>query len=63
MSLNSTNEIDIVRAISSKINDVDFENLSFGSTFTDHMLVCDFNIKHFSASVSDHYCFAFGYYH
>jgi len=42
MSLKTTNEIDIVRAISSKINDVDFENLSFGSTFTDHMLVCDF---------------------
>jgi branched-chain amino acid aminotransferase len=26
----------------SKINQVDFENLSFGNVFTDHMLVCDF---------------------
>jgi branched-chain amino acid aminotransferase len=42
MSLKTTNEIDVVRANSSKINDVDFENLSFGSVFTDHMLVCDF---------------------
>lgn len=36
------NEIDIVRATASKINDVDFENLVFGNIFTDHMLVCDF---------------------
>lgn len=36
------NEIDIVRASASKINDVDFENLVFGNIFTDHMLVCDF---------------------
>ena len=42
MSLKTTNDIDIVRANSSKINDVDFDNLSFGSVFTDHMLVCDF---------------------
>ncbi len=40
--LKTTSEIDIVRASSSKINEVDFENLSFGNTFTDHMLVCDF---------------------
>lgn len=26
----------------SKIHSVDFENLSFGKTFTDHMFVCDF---------------------
>ncbi|AWI26364.1 branched-chain amino acid aminotransferase [Flavobacterium pallidum] len=42
MSLNNTHEIDIVKTSSSKINSVDFETLSFGSTFTDHMLVCDF---------------------
>jgi branched-chain amino acid aminotransferase len=42
MTLKTTNEIDIVRASSSKINDVDFENLAFGNVFTDHMLVCDF---------------------
>ena len=42
MSLKNTNEIDIVRASSSKIDTVDFENLAFGNLFTDHMLVCDF---------------------
>ncbi len=42
MSSNTTHEIDIVTAPSSKINTVDFENLSFGSVFTDHMLLCDF---------------------
>lgn len=40
--IKTANEIDIVRASTSKINEVDFENLSFGNTFTDHMLVCDF---------------------
>ncbi|NBL64207.1 branched-chain amino acid aminotransferase [Flavobacterium sp. NST-5] len=35
-------EIDIVKAKSSKIDTVDFENLAFGNIFTDHMLVCDF---------------------
>ncbi|WP_309641349.1 branched-chain amino acid aminotransferase [Flavobacterium sp.] len=42
MSSNTTHEIDIVTVPASKINTVDFENLSFGSVFTDHMLVCDF---------------------
>ena len=42
MMLKTTNEIDIVRANYSKINDVDFENLAFGNVFTDHMLICDF---------------------
>lgn len=42
MSSKTTLSIDINRVTSSKINDVDFENLSFGSVFTDHMLVCDF---------------------
>ena len=42
MSLKNTNEIDIVRASSSKIDTIDFENLAFGNLFTDHMLVCDF---------------------
>ncbi len=42
MSLNNTLEIDIVRATSSKIESIDFENLAFGNVFTDHMLVCDF---------------------
>jgi branched-chain amino acid aminotransferase len=42
MSLNPTCEIDIIKADQSKIDTVDFNNLSFGSVFTDHMLVCDF---------------------
>ncbi len=42
MSSNTTHEIDIATVSASKINTVDFENLSFGSIFTDHMFVCDF---------------------
>jgi branched-chain amino acid aminotransferase len=42
MSLNHPLEIDIVKVNSSKIDTVDFENLTFGNVFTDYMLVCDF---------------------
>lgn len=42
MSSNVINEIDIVKAPTSKISTVDFENLTFGNIFTDHMLICDF---------------------
>lgn len=42
MNLNTNNEIDIVKASSTKINDIDFDNLVFGNIFTDHMLICDF---------------------
>jgi branched-chain amino acid aminotransferase len=42
MSLKTTHEIDIVTVAASKIDTVDFENLVFGNTFTDHMLICDF---------------------
>lgn len=42
MSDNSTGGIIINKAETSKIGSVDFENLTFGNTFTDHMLVCDF---------------------
>jgi branched-chain amino acid aminotransferase len=42
MILNNTFEIDIVKASTSKIATVDFENLTFGNIFTDHMLICDF---------------------
>ena len=42
MSLNPTVEIDIVKVAHSKIDTIDFENLSFGTTFTDHMFICDF---------------------
>jgi branched-chain amino acid aminotransferase len=42
MSLKTTHEIDIVKVLKSKIDSVDFDNLVFGNTFTDHMLICDF---------------------
>ena len=35
-------EIEIEKIKNSKIDTVDFENLSFGATFTDYMLTCDF---------------------
>ena len=42
MSLKNALEIDIVKASSSKIDSIDFENIAFGNIFTDHMLICDF---------------------
>ena len=42
MELKTLNEIEIISAPHSKINEVDFENLTFGNVFTDHMLVCDY---------------------
>lgn len=42
MSTTQTNKIETIKASTSKINEVDFENLSFGSVFTDHLLECDF---------------------
>jgi len=42
MSKYSSNEIVVVNTESSKINSVDFEHLSFGRVFTDHMFTCDF---------------------
>jgi len=37
-----TQKIRITKTEQSKINEVDFNNLSFGSVFSDHMLVCDY---------------------
>jgi len=34
--------IEVTKTKTSKIKNVDFDNLSFGSTFSDHMLVCDY---------------------
>ncbi|WP_130734667.1 branched-chain amino acid aminotransferase [Flavobacterium sp. J27] len=42
MEIKTLAAIDIQLASSSKINEVDFEKLSFGNVFTDHMLVCDY---------------------
>jgi len=41
MSAN-TLDIQIEKAQNSKIDKVDFDNLAFGSIFSDHMLVCDY---------------------
>ncbi|OYX22513.1 MAG: branched chain amino acid aminotransferase [Flavobacteriales bacterium 32-35-8] len=35
-------DIKITKTKTTKIHDVDFDNLNFGRTFSDHMLVCDF---------------------
>jgi branched-chain amino acid aminotransferase len=42
MEVTTLNDIEIISASNSKINSVDFENLTFGNVFTDHMLICDF---------------------
>ncbi|GIZ08715.1 branched-chain amino acid aminotransferase [Flavobacterium sp. UMI-01] len=42
MSTTQANKIEINKVATSKINQVDFDNLSFGSVFTDHLLECDF---------------------
>lgn len=43
MELTTTSNIKVVTAKESKINAVDFDNLTFGNVFTDHMLVCDYH--------------------
>lgn len=42
MSATQTNKIEIIKTATSKINEVDFDNLSFGAVFTDHLLECDY---------------------
>jgi branched-chain amino acid aminotransferase len=42
MSTTQTIKINVEKAATTKINDVDFENLKFGSVFTDHMFECDY---------------------
>ncbi|MFD2909569.1 branched-chain amino acid aminotransferase [Flavobacterium ardleyense] len=42
MELKTLSDLEIITTSNSKINEVDFENLTFGTVFTDHMLVCDF---------------------
>ncbi|GAA4306639.1 branched-chain amino acid aminotransferase [Aestuariibaculum suncheonense] len=36
------NDIEIIKSETTKIHDVDFDNLAFGSVFSDHMLECNF---------------------
>lgn len=42
MNSSSTQKIDIQKVNASRIGDVDFDNLTFGSTFSDHMFECDY---------------------
>ena len=35
-------KVSVQKAETSKIGQVDFDNLAFGDIFTDHMLVCDY---------------------
>ena len=38
----AVSNIEVIKAKTSKIHDVDFDHLSFGSTFSDHMLECNY---------------------
>ena len=42
MKTDTVTQIGITKTSKSKIEDVDFNNLSFGQIFSDHMLVCDY---------------------
>ncbi|OCB75501.1 branched-chain amino acid aminotransferase [Flavobacterium crassostreae] len=42
MSTSQNQQIQILKAASSKINEVDFDNVTFGSVFTDHLFECDY---------------------
>jgi branched-chain amino acid aminotransferase len=42
MSTTEINTIEIIKARTTKINEVDFDNLNFGEVFTDHLFECDF---------------------
>jgi len=39
----SMNNIKIIKAENSKVNELDFSNIPLGRTFTDHMFVCDYH--------------------
>ena len=42
MSNSVTSNFEVIKAKTSRINQVDFDNLGFGKYYTDHMLVCDY---------------------
>ena len=42
MNRTPLNEFEIVKSQNSKIGSIDFDNVTFGQIFTDHMLVCDY---------------------
>ena len=37
-----TTNLEVIRSETTKIHDVDFDNLGFGKVYTDHMMVCDY---------------------
>ena len=41
MNLINAHKFEVKKIVSSKIDSVDFEHLSFGEVFTDYMLTCD----------------------
>lgn len=51
MSSSTANEIEVIRVPVSRIDSVDFNNLPFGSVFTDHMLWCDYKDGKWQAPV------------
>ena len=42
MNITSPDTISVTKVAQSRIADVDFNNLTFGNVFTDHMFECDF---------------------
>ena len=42
MSVDISTKITVKKALTSKISEVDFDNLPFGQVTTDHMFVCDY---------------------
>ncbi|KGO93048.1 branched-chain amino acid aminotransferase [Flavobacterium subsaxonicum] len=55
MSHNPTDTFEIKKAATSKIDSVDFENLPFGSIFTDHMMYCDYKDGQWGTPVIEPY--------
>lgn len=51
MNTENTPEITLIKVTNSKIAHVDFEKLTFGNCFTDHMLVCDFKDGHWQKPI------------
>lgn len=37
-----TTNVEVIRSKTTRIHEVDFDNLGFGKVYTDHMMVCDF---------------------
>lgn len=42
MSISTKNNVTVEKVSKSRINEIDFDNLVFGTTFTDHMFECDY---------------------